>query len=158
MGHFALYRLHKVNSVTKADTFPIPRIDDCIDNIGQAKHVAEFDLLKGFWQIPLTNRAKYISAFVTLDGFFQYKVMPFGMKNSLATFQCLVNSLIFNLVCCKAYIDDATIFSEEWEQHLQTIRNFCDRLSEATPTVNLTKSELILPCKFYIFRSYGGTR
>ena len=47
----------KVNSVTKTDTFPIPRIDDCIDNIGHAKYVRKFDLLKGFWQIPLSNRA-----------------------------------------------------------------------------------------------------
>ena len=46
----------KVNSVTKTDTFPIPRIDDCIDNIGHAKYVTKFDLLKGFWQIPLTDR------------------------------------------------------------------------------------------------------
>ena len=66
------------------------------------------------------------------------------LKNSPATFQCLVNSLIFNLVGCKAYIDDAIIFSEEWEQHLQTIRNFFDRLSEATLMVNLTKSEFAM--------------
>ena len=130
----------KVNSVTKTDTFPIPRIDDCIDNIGQAKYVRKIDLPKGFWQIPLTNRAKEISAFVTPDGLYQYKVIPFGMKNSIATFQRLVNSLIFNLAGCKACIDDA-IFSEEWERHLQTIRNLFDRLSEATLTVNLTKSE-----------------
>ena len=84
----------KVNSVTKTDTFPIPRIDDCIDNIGLAKCVTKFDLLKGFWQIPLTDRAREISAFVTPDGLNQYKVMPFGMKNSPATFQRLVNRLI----------------------------------------------------------------
>ena len=131
----------KVNSVTKTDTFPIPRIDDCIDNIGYVKYVTKFDMLKGFWQIPLTNRAKEISAFVTPDGLYQYKVMPFGMKNSPATFQRLVNSLISNLDGCKAYIDDAIIFSEEWEQHLQTIRTFFDRLSEAKLTVNLAKSE-----------------
>ena len=131
----------KVNSVTKTDTFPISRIDDCIDNIGQAKYFTKFDLLKGFWQIPLTNRAKEISAFVTPEGLYQYKVMPFGMKNSPATFQHLVNSLISNLAGCKAYIDDTIIFSEKWEQHLQTIRNFFDRLSEDTLTVNLTKSE-----------------
>ena len=95
----------KVNSVTKTDTFPIPRIDDCIDNIGHAKYVTKFDLLKGFWQIPMTDRAKEISAFVTPDGLFQYKVMPFGMKNSPATFQRLVNRLISNLDGCKAYID-----------------------------------------------------
>ena len=67
--------------------------------------------------------------------------MPFGMKNSPATFQRLVNSLISNLDGCKAYIDDAIFFSEEWEQHLQTIRTFFDRLSEAKLTVNLAKSE-----------------
>ena len=58
----------KVNSVTKTDSFPVPRMDDCIDNIIQAKYVTKFDLLKGFWQIPLTDRAKEISAFVTHDG------------------------------------------------------------------------------------------
>ena len=116
-------------------------MDDCIDNIEQAKNVTKFDLLKGFWQIPLTNRAKEISAFVTPHGFYQYKVMSFGLKNSPATFQRLVNSLIFNLVGCKAYIDDAIIFSEECERHLQTIRNLFDRLSEAKLTINLTKGE-----------------
>ena len=81
------------------------------------------------------------TAFVTPDGLYQYKVMPFGMKNSSATFQRLVNSLISNLAGCKAYINDAIIYSEEWERHLQTIRNFFDRLSEAKLTVNLTKSD-----------------
>ena len=93
---------HNLNSVTKMDTFPILRIDDCIDNIGPAKYVTKFDLLKGFWQIPLTNRANGISAFVTPDRLYQYKVIPFGMKNSPATFQPLFDSLIFNLAGVKA--------------------------------------------------------
>ena len=100
----------KLNSVTNTHTFPIPRNN----NIGQVKYVTKFDLLKGFWQIPLTNMAKEISAVVTPDRLYQYKVMPFGMKNSPATFQHLVNS-VFNLAGCKAYIDDAIIFSKEKE-------------------------------------------
>ena len=48
-------------------------------------------LLKGFWQVPLTDKAKEVSAFATLNGLYDYKVMPFGMKNSPATFQRLVN-------------------------------------------------------------------
>ena len=93
-------------------------MDDCIDNIGQAKYVTKFDLLKGFWQIPLTDRAKKISAFVTPDELYQYKVMPFGMKNSPATFQRLINMIITELDNCKAYIDDAIIYSEEWDQQI----------------------------------------
>ena len=132
----------KVNSVTKTDSFPVPRMDDCIDNIGQAKYVTKFDLLKGFWQIPLTDRAKEISAFVTPDGLYQYKIMPFGMKNSPATFQRLINMIITGLDNCKAYIDDAIIYSEEWDQQIKTIRDFFERLSKAKLTINLAKSEL----------------
>ena len=71
----------KVNSVTKTDSFPfpVPRMNDCIYNIDQANYVTSVDLLKGFWQIPLTDRAKEIFAFVTPDGLYQYKIMPFGM-------------------------------------------------------------------------------
>jgi len=111
----------KVNTVTKTDSFPIPRIDDCIDKVGKAKYVTKFDLLKGFWQVPLTDRAKEISAFVTPDGLYPYKVMPFGMKNSPATFQRLINTVLAGLDNCDAYIDDAIIYSDEFDEHLQTI-------------------------------------
>ena len=73
----------KVNSVTKTDSFPEPRVDDCIDNIRHVKYVTKFDLLKGFWQIPLIDRAKELSAFITPDGLYQYKDMPFGIKKKL---------------------------------------------------------------------------
>ena len=69
----------KVNSVTKTDSFPIPRINDCIDKVGNSKYVTKFDLLIGLWQVPLTDRAKEVSAFATPNGLYQYKVMPFGI-------------------------------------------------------------------------------
>ena len=66
------------NLVTKSDSFPIPRINDFIDGIGSAKCVTKFDLLKGLWQVPLTDRARRILAFTTADGLFQYKAMLDG--------------------------------------------------------------------------------
>ena len=62
----------KVNDKTKSDSFPIPRIADCIDQIGNAKFVSTFDMLKGYWQVPLTQRAREISAFVTPSGLYDY--------------------------------------------------------------------------------------
>ena len=132
----------KVNFVIKTDTFPIPRIDDCIDNIRHPKYVTKFDLLKGFWQIPLTHKAKEISAFVTPDGQYQYKCMLFGMKNSLETFQWLINGLISDLDGCKAHINESIIFNNVWKQYLVTIRAFFDRLSDAKLITNLAKREL----------------
>lgn len=67
----------KVNSVTIPDSYPLPRMEDCIDNLGSARFVSKLDLLKGYWQVPLTPSE--ISAFVTPDHFLQYSNMAFGM-------------------------------------------------------------------------------
>lgn len=56
-----------MNSVRKSDTFPIPRMDDCIENMGNARFVIKFDLFKGFWQVYLTERDKESSAFAEPD-------------------------------------------------------------------------------------------
>lgn len=61
MVHCTDYR--KVNSVTVPDSYPLPRMEDCLDNLGSAKFVTKLDLLKGYWQVPLTARAAEISAF-----------------------------------------------------------------------------------------------
>jgi len=108
----------KIINLTKSDSFPLKRIDDCIDKIGKAKYITKIDLLKGFYQVPLTERAKELSAFVTPDGLFQYKVMPFGMKNAPATFERLINNVISGIIGCDAYIDDVLIYSDTWEEHL----------------------------------------
>ena len=92
----------KTDSVTKTDTFLISRNDDCIDNIGRANYLCyHFDLLKWLRQIPLEDTANEISAFVTPDGLYQYKVIPFGMKNSPTTFQRLTKGLISNWMAIK---------------------------------------------------------
>ena len=131
----------KVNDKTKSDSFPIPRIADCIDQIGNAKLVSTFDMLKGYWQVPLTQRAREISAFVTLSGLYQYKVMPFGMKNAPATFQRMVNKLVRDIDGCEGYIDDVVIFSDNWSDHIRQIERFFQIMREAKLTINLMKSE-----------------
>ncbi len=54
-------------------------MEDCADRVGNAKFVTKLDLLKGYWQVPLTDRASEISAFATPDVFLQYRVMAFGL-------------------------------------------------------------------------------
>lgn len=136
-----------MNSVTKTDPYPIPRIEDCIDKIGNAKFVSKFDLLKGYWQVPLTERAKEISAFVSPDGLYQYKVMPFGMTNAAATFQRMIHSLLQDLEGCEAYIDDVIIYSKTWDEHLRIMCVLYDILAKANLTVNLVKRDF---CHAYV--------
>ena len=132
----------KVNSITKTDSYPIPRVDDCIDKIGQAQYVSKFDLLKGYWQVPLTPRAQEISAFVTPNGLYECKVMPFGMKNAPATFQRLMNHVTQTVSNCVVYIDDVIVYSSTFDDHVQSIRDLFDSLVNAKLTVNLSKCEI----------------
>ena len=99
------------------------------------------DLLKGYWQVPLTERAKQLAAFVTPDGLYQYQVMPFGMKNAPATFQRMINKLVGRMEGCEAYIDDVVVYSDCWEDHLICLRRVLTKFAEVNLTVNLAKSE-----------------
>ena len=76
----------RVNAVTVSDAYPLPRTDDPIDKVGQTNYITKIDLLKGYYHIPLTEKAQQIFAFITPFGFFQYKVIPFGMRNVPSTF------------------------------------------------------------------------
>ena len=106
----------EVNSVTRTDSHPIPRMDDCIDRVGKATYITKLDLLKGYWCVPLIERAKEISAFVTPQGpLYQYRVMPFGMENSQATFQRMMNDCLRDLPNVETYIDDIIIYNRTWQ-------------------------------------------
>ena len=131
----------RVNKVTMCDSYPIPCVDDSIDRIRNANYVTKLDLLKGYWQVPLTARVNEVSAFVMPNGLYQYKVMPFGMKIAPATFQRLINGVLSGLDGCEAYIDDAVVYSNTWEQHLLQMRSVMYRLTEVKLTINLVKSE-----------------
>ena len=145
----------KVNSVTKPDSFPLPRMEDCIDQVGSAKFVSKFDLLKGYWQVPLTKRAQEISAFITPSGLYSYSVMSFGLRNAPATFQRLMNRVIAPLEGCAVYLDDVVIHSDTWENHIERIRALFDRLTWAGLTINLAKCEFARATVTYLGKVVG---
>ncbi len=145
----------KVNAVTKPDAYPLPRIEDCIDQVGSAQFVSKFDLLKGYWQVPLSPRAKEISAFITSSGLFSYTVMSFGLRNAPATFQRLMNSVVSGLEGCAVYLDDVVIYSNTWEEHLSCIEHLFARLSDARLTVNLAKCEFAKATVTYLSKVVG---
>lgn len=107
-------------------------MEDCIDNLGTAKYMSKLDLLKGYWQVPLTNCVSKISAFVTPDHFLQYTVMAFGMCNAPATFQRLVNTVLAILTNCNAYLDDLIVYTTTGEEHMQILKQVFTRLAQAS--------------------------
>lgn len=146
----------KVNAVTIPDAFPLPRIEDCIDNLGAAQYITKLDLLKGYWQVPLTKRASEISAFVTPDVFLQYKRMAFGLRNAPATFQRLMSTVLGDLPNCNVYLDDVVIYSATWSDHVSSLYDVFSRLAAASLTLNLTKCEFAKASVTYLGKKVGN--
>ncbi|KAL7874754.1 hypothetical protein SRHO_G00057240 [Serrasalmus rhombeus] len=147
----------KVNAVTVPDSFPLPRIEDCVDCVGNAKYVTKLDLLKGYWQVPLTERASLISAFVTPDSFMQYSVMAFGMRKAPATFQRL-SCVLQGLPNCTAYLDDVVVHSSTWDEHMEMLKAVFERLDQALLTLNLAKCDFGKATVLYLGREVGQGR
>ncbi len=82
-----------LNSITKVDTFPPPRIDDLLDQLGGSTYCTTLDLASGYWQIKMDPVSQEKTAFITNQGLFEFKVMPFGFCNAPAVFQRMLMEL-----------------------------------------------------------------
>ena len=81
----------KLNEATVADKYPLPRIDDVLDALSKGCYFSVIDLKAGYWQIPMRPQDAQKTAFRTVDGLFEFTVMPFGLKNAPATFQRMMD-------------------------------------------------------------------
>ena len=75
----------RLNAVTCKDAFLVPHIKDALDSLRGARYFATIDLLSGYWQIPLTQKARARSAFCTRRCLFEFTRMPFGLSNAPAS-------------------------------------------------------------------------
>ena len=122
----------KLNSVSKRDAFPVPNITDALDNLQGHKLFASCDILSGYWQIGMSDRAKERSAFCTKRGLYQFTRMPFGLTNAPSTFCRLMSIVLADLlwVICLNYIDDIIIFARTEQELLERLDIVFTRLQD----------------------------
>ena len=138
-----------VNSRTKHDAYPLPRINVLMQKLGNAKYFTKIDLASGFHQVPVRSECREITAFCTpqpINGYshFQWKVMPFGLVNAPATFQRLMDNVLGGLMDrCIVYLDDILIYSKSIDEHHHSIRLIFNRLMEHKLYVKLSKCSFV---------------
>ena len=133
-----------LNLRTCQDSYPLPRIDSCLDSLGGATLFSTLDLRSGYWQVPMQPESAEKTAFVTRKGVWKFKVMPFGLTNAPAVFQRLMDAVLAGLAweVCLVYPDDVVVFSNTFERHIERLSLVFERLRKANLKLKPEKCRL----------------
>lgn len=134
----------RLNAGTIKETYPMPRIDETLDQLHGSKVFSTLDLKSGYWQVPVAEQDRQKTAFITKYGLFQWTCMPFGLCNAPATFQRLMDAVLRGLKweCCLVYLDDVIIYSRSVEEHAEHLKKVFGAIAKAGLKLNASK------CKF----------
>ena len=146
----------RLNAISQTNVYPMPRIDDLIDQLGQAQFLSTLDLTKGYWQVPMGKASHHKIAFVTPSGQFQFTVMPFGLSGAPFTFQQMMDLLTKDTRnFAAAYLDDLIIYSDTWENHLHHLTIILQQLRKSNLTVKPQKCQLGMAEYVYLVHVVG---
>ena len=124
----------RLNQKTIRDAHALPRIEDTLDSLCGASWFSSLDLKSGYWQVELAEQDKPKTAFTAGSlGFYEFNRLPFGLTNSPATFQRLMQRVLgeLHLSTCLVYLDDIVVFSRNIDEHFERLQQVLSRLSEA---------------------------
>jgi len=135
----------KINSVTKRDAYPLPRIDACLDGLSGAKLFSPFDLRSSYHQVLMHENDADKTTFIVPTGTYWFKRVPLELCNAGSTFQKVMdlalNGLNFNM--CLVYLDDIIEYSADVNEHIDRLEKLFDRLRSATLKLKLSKYKLL---------------
>ncbi|PIK36147.1 hypothetical protein BSL78_27021 [Apostichopus japonicus] len=117
----------KLNKVTTYEAEPMQTMTEIFSELSNDKYFSRIDLTKGYWQVEMTQSAKEKTAFVTPDGLWQFKTMPFGLVGAPAVFTRLMRTILRDVPNVVNYLDDILIHTETWDEHVECLELFFRR-------------------------------
>lgn len=134
-----------LNEVTINEFHPLPNISDILDQLGQCKLFSVLDLASGFYQIPLSENSRELTAFSTSHGHWHFKRMIMGMRTSPATFQRLMNTVLSGIIGikCLVYLDDIIIYGKNLIDHNNKLQEVFERLLQNNLKIQPDKCEFL---------------
>ena len=141
-GAWRLYIDYRaLNKINVRNKYPIPRIDDLLDQLKGAKYFSKIDLKLAYHQVPIKPSDVWKTIFKSKEGLFEWLVMPFELTDAPATFMRLMDDILqpFTNAFVVVYLDDILIFNQSWEEHLHHIQQVLQTLRQHTLCANLEK-------------------
>ncbi|CAG9138002.1 unnamed protein product [Plutella xylostella] len=137
------YRM--LNSVTVKERYPMPVIEDEIARLSGQAYFITLDLASGYYQVPISEQSKPLTAFVTPDGHYEFNRMPIGLANAPAIFQRMMIKVLGSARYTKAtaYIDDVLIYGRTMDECLDRLEDVLGLLEKANLTLNLSKCDFL---------------
>ncbi|KAI5448788.1 hypothetical protein NCC49_006590 [Naganishia albida] len=132
----------KINTVLKADQYPIPRVDDILTQFSGMAYYTTFDANKGFHQVEVDEKDREKTAFRTHVGLHQFKRMPFGLKTGPSVFQRLTDRILghYKWQIALVYIDDIIIiYSKTFDKHVQDVDTILKLVRKSGITLSPSK-------------------
>ncbi|MCG7879153.1 MAG: RNase H-like domain-containing protein [Candidatus Thiodiazotropha endolucinida] len=135
----------QLNLRTLPDSYPLPRVQECLDALDGATLFSTLDCTSGFFQLQMHPDDKDKTAFVCSKGLFNFKVLPMGLVNSPATYQRLMEHIMtgINFQTCLVYLDDCIIFSKSFNEHISRLDEVLTRISKANLKFRPDKCNLL---------------
>ena len=133
----------KLNQNTVPDRFPMPVINDVLAQLGGAKIFTSLDLLSGYWQIPLAEESKPLTAFSTHREHLEFNRMPFGLCSAPISFSRIMLRVLGHIKNVYIYLDDVIIFSEDFESHLATLEEVLKCFEKAGLKIKFEKCQFL---------------
>ncbi|XP_067659772.1 uncharacterized protein [Haliotis asinina] len=132
----------RLNQISVFDPEPIPLAEAVFSKLSKCKYLTKIDISKAYWQIPMEEGSKKYTAFITPDGLYQWKVMPFGVVNAPAVFSRLMRKVLKDIPNVDNYIDDIIEGTEDWENHKHSLRMVFDHLRQHHLTARPSKVKI----------------
>ncbi|CAB0016930.1 unnamed protein product [Nesidiocoris tenuis] len=135
----------KLNKITTPEFFPLPRVQECLDQMAGSQYFTTLDLRSGYHQVKIKEEDIEKTGFATHDGVWCFERMPFGLSNAPATFQRMAASLVKSLGSGRAlaFLDDLVLFHESWEQQLDELCDLLQLFRQADLKLQLQKCHFL---------------
>lgn len=136
-----------LNKLTVKNKYPLPRIDELLDQLQGATVFSAIDLRSGYYQIPLHESDITKTAFTTPMGLYEFTVLPMGLTNAPSVFQEVMNKVFSPLLgrCVVVYLDDILVYSKSPDDHMRDLRAVLQILKDNSLYAKLSKCEFNMP-------------